>query len=194
MISPALQMLRSELTTYLRDDRREPGLNIELGNIGTVSDDERVLLSLVSVEEEAALKNVSPYQRTAAGFELVNPPVFLNLFVLITPCSTHYETALRRLAWIIQCFQQKPQLTPATNAETGFQLDAESMRLRLSLDLYPMSFEKANQLWTVFGGKQLPSALYKIRLVEEQGPDIQSTASPIIQITTQFGAEVPTAA
>ncbi len=171
MIFEALQLLRAELAAYLADPRRDTQVQVELGS--PTNSPDQVLLSLVNVEEETTLRNSSPYQRNpAGGYDLVNPPVFLNLYVLISAggqeSATTYATALKRLAWVVQCFQQKTVLSPATQA--GFASDDPgAARLRLSLDLYSLSFEKLSQLWGTLGGKQQPCVLYKVRVVEEQG-------------------------
>lgn len=170
MIFEALQLLRAELAAYLAAPGRDTQVQVELGSPANSPD--QVLLSLVNVEEETTLRNSSPYQRNpTGGYDLVNPPVFLNLYVLISAggqdSSTTYATALKRLAWVVQCFQQKHVLSPAT--QSGFSADPSTARLRLSLDLYSLSFEKLSQLWGTLGGKQQPCVLYKVRVVEEQG-------------------------
>jgi len=169
MIYEALAMICAELRAYVK--AFDATANVDLGSIcvpGAATD--ALLLSLVNVEEESALKNSSPYVRNATGgFDLVNPPVFLNLFVLIGTSFTDnatYATALKRLAWAVQCFQRKKELNLA-NTPTD-SLPDEALRLRLSLDLYSLSFEKINQLWGTLGGKQVPFVVYKVRVVEEQ--------------------------
>lgn len=173
MIFEALQMLRAELAAYLTAPGRDEQAQVELGNIASGTEDQ-VLLSLVNLEEETALRNSTPYQRNATGgFDVVNPPVFLNLFVLVAAYSrdnSTYATALKRIAWAVQCFQQRNSFAVANTLSTNLDpaTDPALLRLRLSLDLYSLSFEKVSQLWTTLGGKQMPCVLYKVRLVEEQ--------------------------
>jgi hypothetical protein len=192
MISEALSLLSAELKAYL-DQFTDTDFTVALGNVKDGTDGQ-VLLSLVSMEEESALKNLSPYQRTPTGHDLVNPPLFLNLFVLVTPFASDYNTSLQRLARVVQCFQQKNQLTLATTpgyaapTTTSF---ADLLRLRLSLDLYPLSFEKANQLWSILGISQRPSALYKVRVVEEQGAGKLGSGPSITTIDGRFGGTTP---
>ncbi|MDB5269717.1 MAG: hypothetical protein JWP58_2757 [Hymenobacter sp.] len=173
MIFEALQLLRAELAAYLTAPGRDEQAQVELGNIASGTEDQ-VLLSLVNLEEEAALRNSTPYQRNpTGGFDVVNPPVFLNLFVLVAAYSrdnSTYATALKRIAWAVQCFQQRNNFSVANTLSTSLESAADPalLRLRLSLDLYSLSFEKVSQLWTTLGGKQMPCVLYKVRLVEEQ--------------------------
>jgi len=50
----------------------------------------------------------------------------------------------------------------------------------LVLDLQQVSFEQMNHIWSISGGSQFPSLLYKVRLVkiqpqdEVEGPEIDT--------------------
>jgi hypothetical protein len=185
MIFEALELLRAELSVYLKELCNDGTVNVRLGNVSSGMEEE-LLLSLVNVEEETTLRNTSAYQRNpAGGFDIVNPPVFLNLFVLVAAYSSKtgssYDTALRRLSWVVQCFQRKPTFTAAnTPAADTFSTDISS--LRISLDLYSLSFEKASQLWSTLGDQQVPCVLYKVRLVEERAEGQVSYGPPILSI------------
>ncbi|GAB4012186.1 hypothetical protein GCM10028808_27540 [Spirosoma migulaei] len=193
MVFEALELIRSELEAYLKP-LVDP-ITVKLGNIATVAGTQAnsILITLVNIEEEATLKNSSSYQRNAAGgFDIQNPPVFLNLYVLISANHINiddYESALKMLSWIIQCFQKKNQYTLAnTPAATALNdagpgaspIDPRVMLLCIVADFYSLSFERLNQLWGTLGGKQVPAVMYKIRVVEEQAGG-QLGAGPAIQ-------------
>lgn len=190
MIFEALELVRTELAAYLAP-RNATTVDVALGSIasaaGTQTD--QVLISLVNVEEEVTLKNSSPYQRNATGgFDLMNPPVFLNLFVLIAVNfndNATYAAALKRLAWVVQCFQQKGEFTVANTPNAAIADTA--VRLSVTMDLYPLSFEKLNQLWGTLGGKQVPYVLYKARVVEEQAEGLLNTGPEIMRVDGRFG-------
>ncbi|WP_210518777.1 DUF4255 domain-containing protein [Hymenobacter terricola] len=192
MIFEALELIRTELAAYLAP-RNATAVDVALGSIasaaGTQTD--QVLISLVNVEEETALKNSSPYQRNATGgFDVVNPPVFLNLFVLIAANfndNATYATALKRLAWVVQCFQQKSEFTVANTPSATIADAAVAVRLHVALDLYSLSFEKLNQLWGTLGGKQVPCVLYKARVVEEQADGLLNTGPEIMRVEGRTG-------
>lgn len=183
MIFEAMELLRSELKAYIRSFSSTA--SVELGSIASVagSQSDKVLLSLVNVEEEAALKNIPPYKRNqTGGFDTQNPPVFLNLYVLI--CAnftddTTYETALKLLSRTVQCFQRKNTFTLANTPAATTVADFEAASLRLTLELYGLTFEKMNQLWGTLGGKQVPFVLYKARVVEEQAEGVTGSGPPI---------------
>lgn len=203
MVFEALELIRSELEAYIK-----PLANlttVKLGNIGAVAGTQAnaVMIGLVNIEEESALKNTSPYQRNAitGNFDIQHPPVFMNLYVLISANYSgidDYETAVKMLSRIVQCFQRKNQFTIAnTPSATSLNdsgpaapaIDPRAMLMRVVVDFYSLSFEKLNQLWGTLGGKQVPSVLYKIRIVEEQaegqigaGPPIQAIEGRIKSI------------
>ena len=181
MIFESLELVRAELEGYLKA-RAADSVRVELGSIATSAgtDGDQVLISLVNVEEEAALRNSTPYQRNATGgFNLVNPPVFLNLYLLVAANFRDgtYGTALKRLAWVVQCFQRKNELSATS--------------LRLTLDLYSLSFEKISQIWGTLGGKQIPFVLYKARVVEEQAAGKMGEAAQITSIERRASVLAP---
>lgn len=171
MIFEAFELVRSELQDYIRAATSTPGFTVEMGSIAAVAGaNTNVLLTLVNLEEEQTLKNTSPYQRNASGgYDLKNPPVFLNLYVLITANydNANYSTALKHLAHVIQCLQGKNHYTVANTPDSAPSNDPRASTLHVTLDLCSLSFEKINQLWGTLGGKQVPFVLYKMRVVEE---------------------------
>ena len=187
MVYEALELIRSELETYVKP--LADGITVNLGSIATVAGTQAntVLIGLVHLEEESTLKNTSPYQRNSitGGFDVRNPPVFLNLYVLISANyagSGDYETALKLLSRTIQCFQQKNQFTIANTLTDKTFDDPQALMLRMSVELYSLSFEKLNQLWGTLGGKQVPSVVYKVRVVEEQAEGQLGAGTQILSI------------
>lgn len=121
-----------------------------------------LVLSLVNVEEERTLRNGRV--TTDSGAQEVtytNRPLHLNLFLLFTANYRNYETALKRLAQVLMFFQGKQRFTFG-NSPGGSAPIAE---LSLAMDLLSLTFEEANHLWGFLGGKQIPFALYRGRLI-----------------------------
>ena len=162
MIDVALSALQSTLQTFINEAIGSLQHQVRLDNIALVesqdSADElkdKVIISLVNIEEESALKNGLHYRTSPANGSVryENPPIYLNLYLLFTVnFPRQYSDALKLLSIIIQCFQGKNQ----------FQVNDE---MQLSLDLYTMTFEQINHLWGSLGGKQVPFVMYKARLV-----------------------------
>ena len=132
---------------------------------------------MVNIEQENTLKNASVYQRNEAAAVYENQPVHLNLYVLVsanfnsgTPPNNGYLLALKRLSLAIKFFQGKSVFTPASSAISlpaplNDLSNPEINSLKLVLELHSLSFEQVNYLWGSLGGRQIPSVLYKVRMV-----------------------------
>jgi hypothetical protein len=178
MIYDALDFIRKELDDYLNSLRNEAEDEVVLGNIAfadpniastavNFSVNDRVVVSLVNIEEEKTLKN-TPQKISVGGgvYNYQEPPIFLNLYVLFRANHSTYGKSLRYVGDVILFFQRKhtfkdvdyPQLMP-------FNIE------RLIFDIHTLSFEQMNHLWAVLGGKYIPSVLYKVRLLQMQNAE-----------------------
>ena len=188
MIYEALNKLLTELRTYLMAVTPPVGItesNIALNNVALIESSDsandihnhHVIISLVNIEEESSLKNGLHYRRTPiGGIEYENPPVYLNLYLLITAnFPNNYQNSLVLLGLIIQCFQ----------GQNSFTIASDEGELQITLDLYTMTFEQINHLWGSLGGKQIPFVMYKTRLVRITDRRLQGTGSPIIEIVSE---------
>ena len=146
-----------------------------------------IVLTLVRTEEDPSRKNQRNYRANplaadnSTGILYRNPPVALNLYVLVTANHNNYATALTMLASVIAVFQHLNKLTddgivpwPAAGLYSDQQL---------KFSLLSPTFEEENHLWSMLGGKQLPSALYLIQTANvELLPDQETTGPPVTEI------------
>lgn len=197
MIAEAAVFLRDELSRYLQlanaVDKKE---NVLLGNISALETQEnnlanKVVISLVNIEEESTLKNGKNYIKNPVktNIESISPPVHLNLYFLFTATLStdeskiddSYQSALRKIATIIEFFQAKRYFTLQNSA--GFSptnLDESKLtEMRLVPELFTLTFEQINHLWGSLGGKQSPFIMYKVRLVKIQSQI--SAEAPLIE-------------
>lgn len=176
MIFEALDLLVQELKSYLKSVGITNTDLVELGNVSQLDNTgsgggngssmlNKIIITLVNVEEEKVLRNKPNYRVINQQTEYANPPVHLNLYLLFSMTSTTYENALRYLSWIIKFFQHKNVFTPS-NTPSANKPGTSGMNFRMILELYSPSFEESSFLWGTLGGKQLPSVIYKLRLLE----------------------------
>lgn len=167
--------------------------DVVLGNIAALEDQpglaDKVLLTLVNIEEESSLKNGKHFIRNtpANGIESVSPPVYLNLYFLFSATSPQaagdddYQKALHRINSVIELFQSKKVFTVQNSP--SFEPTNLNPRLLTELclqpELYTLTFEQINHLWGSLGGKQSPFVMYKVRLVKVQS--LTTTESPLIE-------------
>src|SRR5450432_217592 len=115
MIDLAMSLLQAELASYLTV-HGDDAANVRIDNIGLAETSsgnsliDHIVITLVNIEEESALKNQSALRRSGNGkVSYENAPAFLNLYVLIT-CNyfgDNYILALQRLALVIRFLQGK---------------------------------------------------------------------------------------
>ena len=58
---------------------------------------------------------------------------------------------------------------------------------KLIVELQALNYEQINQLWAFIGGKQLPSIIYKLRMVVLQDQVQADVQPPIMIINNELG-------
>ena len=185
MIEQSLTYVKNQLQPYLFNKINNTDGNVVMDNIALydlsappASLVNRVVMSVVNIEEESTLKNNAFKRRNplANSVEYLDPPVHINLYLLFTstPADTGntYERSLVRLSFIIQFFQHQKKF------ETTVIIDGEEHKVQLIFELYTLTFEQINHLWGSLGGKQIPFVMYKARLIKLQ----EQLTSPAVLI------------
>ncbi len=190
MIYEAIQIISQQLDNYLTTAGLSNLVTIEnIALFETSSENtekltNKVVLTLLNLEEEATLKNLPNYKvidKTTTEYR--NPPVHLNLFLLISGNCNTYTNSLRSISKTIEFFQGKKIFTSEnTIFETKEDFDVLE-HFKLIIELYTPTFEELNYVWGTLGGRQLPSVIYKIQLVEIDRKELIGTAKVITEIT-----------
>lgn len=172
MIDTAISLLKKELLNYL--SFKDTTATVVVDNIGmleTANGDKlanNIVITVVNLEEESTLKNQPPLRYAPPNSALYqNPPVFLNLYVLFTSnyWGDQYLFALQRISYVVQFVQSKNIFSYAASTDGPFTTDPDLLSLKFTLELYTLTFEQLNHLWGSLGGRQIPFAMYKLRLV-----------------------------
>ena len=175
MIDLALEYIRKELRDYLGVDDTEVFID-HAYMLKENSDKKGVYVSLVNVEEENTLKNTSHYTRVDNQSHYQEPPVFLNLYLIMACNFGIYSTCLIHLSKIIEFFQSKRAFSAENQSITNpFPEELE----KLIFDLYNLNLEQMNHLWGINGGTFYPAVLYKMRMVKIK----RGSTSPAPEIT-----------
>lgn len=164
MIAPAVLFLRDVLGQRLGI----PG-EVKVDSAVTLAEDgaQGVTISLINLEEEAALRNVPVTLRPGNQTLRQEPPVFLNLYLLFAFEFADYETTLIRLGQTAELFQEHRWFAPETQSGAGAVPFPAALE-RIVMELQGMNFEALNNLWSILGGTYRPSLVYKLRLVRIQ--------------------------
>jgi len=165
MIYEVLQVVTEEVNAYLGSTA------VALENIANIEQDvdgesHGVFLSLLNMKEEYALKNRSNNQVSGTEVSYRNPKISLNLYLLFSANNSTYKESLKSISKIIQFFQGKKIFT---QDNTNYKKEDEMLNVknfRFIVDLFTPSFEELNFIWGTLGGKQYPSVIYKVSLIE----------------------------
>jgi hypothetical protein len=139
--------------------------------------DHHLVLTLVNIEEEKNLK--PPHKIKEIAGEILtkqNPELHINLYVLFTAFSSQYETSLGIISDIIGFFQGKPLFTHSNTPSLNPKIE------KIIAELYTLTFEQQNYLWSVMGAKYIPSVLYKLRMLTIDEEIIKDKSKPVMEI------------
>lgn len=189
MMYRTLKFLTGQLTSYLNGLDKPGGLaavpTAILQNISRLDEQElkkanNVLITLVNLSEEAAMKNdPGAYIVGSSEAHYGNPPVNLNLYLLFSVCMSNYEHALIYLSHTISFFQGKYSFTKKDSISS---VDGLPDDFHIILDLHSLTFEQANYLWSTLGGKQHPFVCYKLRMLRMRRKSTKETRGVIREI------------
>jgi hypothetical protein len=176
MLNITLQFLKEELNSYLHvrastnsDVVKVSGIVDETGKYAF--DKDLIAASIINIEEERILKShLNQYELVNNQHVVLKPELKLNLYILFAANFKLYEVALKYLSHLLTFFQSNPIFTPTEYPALDQRIE------KLTMELQSPSFEQLNQIWSFIGGKQLPSVLYKLRMVV-----LQETAQSAIQ-------------
>lgn len=179
MIFESLKIISEELNFFLEQKI------VSLSNAALIDSDrnrntKEVSLTVVNIQEEFTLKNTPNHRITGTTVAYKNHKVYLNLYILFTVNKSSYEESLKILNKIIAFFQGKKVFTQDNTNLLNIDGVAGIKKFKLLTELYTPSFEELNHIWGTLGGKQYPSVLYKLSLLEIER-DIVNKEGPLIQ-------------
>jgi hypothetical protein len=184
MLDVALTFLVDQLNAYLRT---RTGTSADVAKLSRIVNDvgkwssgpNAIGLALVNVEEDRVLKGQIPETTIVDGRHvLVPPPLKLNLTVLFAADFEQYDFALKYLSHVLTYFQAHPKFAQSDHPDLDPRIE------KLVVELQSLTYEQLNQVWAFIGAKQLPSAIYKVRLVA-----LQDQASSIAPAVSKVGVE-----
>lgn len=178
MIADAVEFIRKEVRSHLGVADAEVIANSarklveEASSLGAY-------ISLINVEEESTLRNTPHTERRLGQSRYVEPPVYLNLYLLFAFNFQNYSTSLVHLSRTIELFQAKRWFAATTQAGPGATPFPATLE-KLNFEMVNMNFEELNNLWGVLGDAYFPSVVYKVRMIKVQLDEIEDAP----QVTT----------
>ena len=179
MLDVALQFLKDEVSSYLLAQTSSSSVSVKLSKVVNehgryAFDEESICSTIINIEEERTFKSQVPEYAYVDGRHVVlEPDLKLVLSVLFAANFRQYDQALKFLSYIMTFFQSHSVFSseqyPALDPRIG----------RLTVELQSLNFEQLNQMWAFIGGKQLPSVVYKVRLILLQDESPTTVQLPI---------------
>ena len=189
MLDVALKFLVDELNTYLLTRTDSDFGQAELCKLVDDSGkwavtEDHVGASIISIEEERTFRSQLPERTYVDGKHVVlEPELKLNLHIMFAANFKNYDQGLKYISHVLTFFQAHANFTHAQypNLDSDIQ--------KLTAELQSLSYEQLNQVWAFIGGKQLPSVLYKVRMVVLQDIEQRSVEPPLTEIKTTIHGE-----
>jgi hypothetical protein len=134
-------------------------------------------VALINIEEERILRSQLPETTLVNGRHVIlQPELKLNLHLLFAANFTKYDEALKYIALVLTYFQSHVSFTQAVYPGLDPRIE------RLNVELQSLTYDQLNQVWAFVGSKQLPSMIYKVRMVALQDREPSAVAAPVMNI------------
>lgn len=184
MISQFINFLKLDINSFISQKKGVTDTFVLFANLNNVldnalSNDNKIIISIVNIEEEKLLQTPDKYIKSPTEITYKNPPVWLNficLFTFYTKSNENYD-GIDLLANVVQYFQSRPRLNKTTAVvAANFPTGMEDLRA----EFVSLNYEQTNYLWGLFGGKYHASVVYKFKTIPIDNQDITPGGPPIL--------------
>lgn len=188
MVFEVLQIITEEVNNFFDIEIEEKPVSLDNiafieSEVGESTPTNNIVLSLLHTEEEATLKNIPNHSLEGTKVVYKNNKVYLNLYIMFSANRTEYTESLKSISKIVEFFQAKRIFTQAnTSFDRGLDGMDRIRDFRFMVELFTPSFEEMNFIWGTLGGKQYPSVIYKVNVLEIERDVTQSEGSLITEI------------
>ena len=173
MLFETVQIIEEQVNSYFEECGLTKSVVAEnVGILETSNDnisriEDKVALTLLNLGEEATLKNFPNQVNQGPKVIYKNNIINLNLYLLFSANRSTYIKSLNDISKIIEFFQGKRLFTQANTVYDRNNTSLASIEnFRFTVELYTPTFEEMNFIWGTLGGRQLPSALYKVSMIQ----------------------------
>jgi hypothetical protein len=191
MFDQVLKVIAADLNqSIISSDNTLSSDNVGIARLSELDlsdNDKKVVLSLVHMEMENSLRNQSAHRKSGSNIEIKEPPVFINAYMMVVSNYSKYDTQLALLNYAMEFFQSKPYLDEYNKDSQNSEPWPVKIE-KLLFEWHNLEFDKLNQIWSLNGGKYVPSFLYKVRMMVVEKTENASYGPPVRNI--QLGSSI----
>lgn len=148
-------ILLNDLLNYLQEEipDRTFQLNYLPGrDVVNQNDSDSIYITLLNISEDVSSKIPYVYHQDINNkFSRQNPPLILDLSIMISSFFKHYDEGLKAISAVINKLASK----------TKFKTENSTF----TISLYNISMEQNSNLWQALSTNVLPNVVYKIRYI-----------------------------
>lgn len=134
---------------------------VELDGSTAANANNKLVLTLVNIEKDNLPYRPQLPHRGNDRLAIHSNPLYLNLYVMMSANfgAGNYSEALKTISQAISFFQQQAVFDRQNSPGLDTRIE------KLILDLENLKIPDLNNLWSLMGGRYLPSVLYRIRMI-----------------------------
>lgn len=135
---------------------------VELDGSVAPSANNKLVLTLVNIEKDTLpFRPQSGVRGRDERLLQSSAPLFVNLYLMMSANfgAANYSEALKYISHAIVFFQQRPMFDQHNSPGLDERIE------RLALDIENLPIADLNNLWSLLGGRYLPSMYYKVRMI-----------------------------
>ena len=178
MIHHVLAVITDQLNEFIRNELNLAEDMVVMNSIVDIKGnmnmqvDNRVCLFLLRIDEERLLKS-GGFQSNAG----MSPPLHINLHIGIAANfpDPNYKEALRYISLVLEFFQGRYVFDRSNTPALSGNID------KLRFEMVNLEYSELNNLWSLIGGKYIPSLIYKIKMLTFNQSMIREDVPSIIQ-------------
>jgi hypothetical protein len=168
MINAAISHLAQQLNQQFKNNFHVLEDVVVVSNLmeldGTVAPNtnNKLVLTLVNIEKDSMPYRLNQPTRGIDDRQLMySSPLYLNLYLMMSANfgAGNYSEALKTISQAISFFQQQAVFDRQNCPGLDSRIE------KLILDMENLKIPDLNNLWSLMGGKYLPSVLYKVRMI-----------------------------
>ncbi|OZG73981.1 hypothetical protein BTA51_09380 [Hahella sp. CCB-MM4] len=133
-------------------------------------------ITLYRIVEDRVVETEYQPSIAQSEYEKILPPVILSLEIVIAANFNDYTESLKYISAAMACFQSKNYFDHSNCPEMNKDMNP------FGITLFTQNVSEHNHTWSLFGGRYMPSVMYRLRSIEIQEQMIEHIDSVVESI------------